>query len=411
MLKAVFRPNELVNLTEKIVIDTNSAYSDFPNLNQDDAAEEVEAVEEYTGPTASELRHEAEMFLIQWEEEKERMIVNAKMEAESIIQEAQKAASAEVKRQTDEAQALKLKAQTESERIIADANIKAVEIENEIRQTIGAEKKEAIEKGREEGRAEGFTEGKSEVDRLIRRTQVVLERAQNKRGEILSETEQEIVDLVLLITRKVIKVISNNQRNVIVSNVIEALRKVKAKGNVIIRVNLADLNLATEHKQEFIKVMEGAKTVQIAEDSTVDNGGCIIETDFGEIDARISSQLAELESKILEISPIRSSIKENLPPPVVRTANLNADLAATSAMLEASQTDNIPAAAEALSPSSALAALSAMGKKNKKETDESEERELSPAANAALTASAALAALATMGAKGRRETDKNLVIT
>jgi flagellar assembly protein FliH len=411
MLKAVFRPNELVTLTEKIVIDTHSAHSDFPNLNQDDAAEETEAIEEYTGPTADELRREAEMFQAQWEVEKERMIANTRMEADNIIQEAQKAAFAEVKRQTDEAQVIKQQAEEEAERIIADANRKATEIENEVRQTLDSEKKEAVENGRQEGREEGFAEGKDEVNRLIERTQVVLERAQEKRGEILSETEQEIIDLVLLITRKVIKVISNNQRNVIVSNVMEALRKVRAKGNVIIRVNMADLKLATEHKQDFIKVMEGAKSVQIAEDSTVDNGGCIIETDFGEIDARISSQLAELESKILEISPIRSSIKENLPPPVVRTANINADLAATSAMLESSQADDIPAAAEALSPSSALAALSAMGKKSKKETEEDEEPELSPAANAALTASAALAALATMGAKGRRETDKNLVIT
>jgi flagellar assembly protein FliH len=298
--------------------------------------------------------------------------------------------------------------------------MKAAEIENEIRQTIDGEKKEALEKGREEGREEGFSEGKAEVDRLIERTQTVLERAQDKRGEILKETEQEIIDLVLLIARKVIKVISDNQRNVIVSNVVEALRKVKAKGNVIIRVNMADLKLATEHKQEFIRLMEGAKSVQIVEDSTVDNGGCIIETDFGEIDARISSQLAELESKILEISPIRSSIKENIPPPVVRTANLNADLGATSAMMESSRSPAAndtpsPSANAALSPSAAMAALAAMGKKGKKETegDESSDSqpELSPAANAALTAYAALAALATMGQKGRRETDKNLIIT
>jgi len=56
-------------------------------------------------------------------------------------------------------------------------------------------------------------------------------------------------------------------------------------------------------------LVEGAKSIQIVEDTTVDPGGCIIETDFGEIDARISSQLSELEQKILEISPIRSKAK------------------------------------------------------------------------------------------------------
>jgi flagellar assembly protein FliH len=45
----------------------------------------------------------------------------------------------------------------------------------------------------------------------------------------------------------------------------------------------------------------------------VESGGCIIETDFGEIDARISSQLAELENKIRDITPIVA--KPKAPPP------------------------------------------------------------------------------------------------
>jgi len=337
MLKAVFRPQELVALPDKIVIDSPTSYPDLAHLAPvEEIDEDTDDVEEYKGPTADDLRREAELFKSQWEEEKEKMIASAREEAESIVQNAQDAAFEEVQRKTDEAQVIKQQAEEEAERIVADAQVKAAEIEKEIRQTLAGERKDARDKGMEEGRETGYAEGKAEVERLIERTQVVLERAQDKRGEILSETEKEIIDLVLLISRKVIKVISENQRDVIISNVVQALRKVKAKGNVIIRVNIADLKLATEHKQEFIKLMEGNKTVQIMEDSSVDSGGCIIETDFGEIDARISSQLAEMESKILEISPMRSSIKANTPVPIVRTANLNADLAASSSLLNAS---------------------------------------------------------------------------
>jgi flagellar assembly protein FliH len=406
MLRAVFRSNELVSLPDKVVIETPTSYSELSRLKHvEEEVEELGDVDVYSGPTADELRREAEMFKSHWEEEKGRMISNAKAEAENIIKDAQTAAFEEVKRQTDEAQVIKQQAEEEAERVIADANFKAADIENEVRRNLEAERKEARDKGREDGREDGFAGGKAEVDRLIERTQVVLERAQDKRGEILKETEKEIVDLVLLITRKVIKVISENQKNIIVSNVIEALRKVRAKGNVIIRVNLADLALATEHKQEFIKLMEGVKSIQIVEDSSVDNGGCIIETDFGEIDARISSQLAEMESKILEISPMKSSIKEDTPPPIVRTANLNAELMASSALMNAATN-----MASAVSPN-VPDALSALGALKAGGDSDSEENELSPAASAALTASAALAALATLGTKGRRETDKKLQIT
>jgi len=389
MLKAVFRSNELVPLGEKIIIDSPGSYSEVAHLSTiEDAVEDLGDVEEYTGPSADDMRREAEMFKAQWDEEKERMISSAKAEADSIVQTAQNAAFAEVKRQTDEAQILKQQAEDEAQKILDDAKVKASEIEAEVRRTLDDERNEAREAGRKEGKEAGYAEGKAEVDRLIERTQTVLERAQNKRGEILSDTEKEIISLVLLISRKVIKVLSENQRDIIISNVIEALRKVKAKGNVIIRVNLADLQLATEHKQDFIKLMEGAKSVQVVEDSSVDQGGCIIETDFGEIDARIASQLAELENRILEISPIQPGGKDNTPPPVIRTANLNGDLAATTAIMDAlSKTSNGGASDS---------------------SSDSGDPELSGGASAALTASAALAALATMATKGKREVDKKL---
>jgi flagellar assembly protein FliH len=74
---------------------------------------------------------------------------------------------------------------------------------------------------------------------------------------------------------------------------------------VVIRVNLADLELTSAHVSDFLKIVENVKSVTVLEDSSVDRGGCIIETDFGQIDARISSQLNEIEERILELAPIR----------------------------------------------------------------------------------------------------------
>jgi len=396
MLKAVFRPGELSTIKEKVLIDSPTSFSELAHYAPvEELEEELGSVEEYSGPTADDLRREAELFKSQWEEDKARMIANANSEAETIIQQAQQAAFAEVKRQTDEAQVLKQEAVEEAERIIAQAQTKVKELEIEIRQTLEGERKDAREQGKTEGKDEGYADGKAEVDRLIQRTQVVLERAQDKRADILKETEKEIVNLVLLIARKVIKVISENQRNIIIANVIEALRKVKAKGNILIRVNLADLQLATEHKQSFISMMEGVQSINIAEDSSVDRGGCIIETDFGEIDARIASQLAEMENRILEISPINPNDKGNTPVPVIRTASINNELAASNAIMDAlnasekdDSANNIDAQAQP--------------------EPEAEEPELSAGASAALTASAALAALATMATKGKRQVDRQI---
>ncbi|MDR3138407.1 MAG: flagellar assembly protein FliH [Treponema sp.] len=310
MAKAVFRPLEVAVVDKRIILEPPQAYPELAHLTAaEKETEEVAAVEEYQGPTAEDLRREAEAFKVQWENEREAMIRSAREEADGIIKKAEETAFREVKRKSDDAQALKQEAEEKAGRILETARQNAQEIEDTVRSALENERKDAEEQGRLAGREAGYQEGKAEVDRLVERTRLVLERAQDKRGDILAETEQQIIDLVLLIARKVIKVISENQRNVVISNVVQALRKVKGRGNIIIRVNMADIKLTTEHTKNFIQMVEGTNSIQVVEDSSVDSGGCIIETDFGEIDARISSQLAELETKILEISPIKAKAK------------------------------------------------------------------------------------------------------
>jgi len=311
MAKAVFRPEELVLIDERVVINAPTDFGSTQNepVSNEEESDTVQPVEEYTGPTAEDIRHEAEAFKIEWDIEKQAMIDAAKAEASEILQMADMAATKEKQEKTAEAQALLDHAKEEAEKLISEAKQTAEKLEADMRATLDDEKNAALNQAREDGRNEGYAEGKTEVDRLIERTHTVLERAQDKRGEILVQTEEEVIRLVLLMVRKVVKVISESQREVVVSNVIEALKKVKDRGNIIIRVNLDDVKLTTEHTKDFIKALEGVKSIQVAEDSSVDMGGCVIETDFGEIDARISSQLAELEAKILEISPIKSKPK------------------------------------------------------------------------------------------------------
>jgi len=311
MAKAVFRHGEVKISEKKVFLE---APKNFPGMTpmtgpSNGDLDELDEAEEYTGPTADDLRREAEAFKINWERERETLINSAKAEAESIIKEAETTAFQEVKRKSDQAQKNRREAEDEAERIVEEAKRTAAEIEAKAGESVENLRKENARQGFETGREEGFTEGRSEVERLIERMHTVLDRAQDKRAEILAETEQQIVDLVLLIARKVIKVISDNQRNIVVSNVVQALRKVKGHGEIVIRVNVDDLKLTSEHIKDFLKLVEGSKGMQLVEDSSVDRGGCIIETEFGEIDARISSQLAELEQKILEISPIRAKAR------------------------------------------------------------------------------------------------------
>jgi flagellar assembly protein FliH len=297
--KNVFRADEILYQSRKVFIKP-------PQVEPEESYEEIESLEEYTGPSVEDLRKEADEFKKSWEEEKARLMEAANAEAESIKKEAERAAFDEVKRKNNQAQKIRQEAEDEAKAIIEEARQKAGELEAEIQAKVDRQEKEAFAKGHAEGREEGFQEGRQEVERLVESLQKIISAAIDKRNQIIQESETQVINLVLLIAKKVIKVISENQRNVVINNVVQALRKLKSRGDVVIRVNLADVELTSQHINDFMKMVESVKSVTVLEDSSVDRGGCIIETDFGQIDARISSQLHEIEEKIVELAPIRS---------------------------------------------------------------------------------------------------------
>ena len=306
MAQTVFRPNQINKVSGEMMLKLPHSFAPV--------VKEVEVKEpEYTGPTAEDLKREAEEFKVQWEQEKAAMLADAQAEAAKIVQDAQDAAFNEVKHQSDEAAVIKNSARKDADDIIAKAHAEADRIIADAKAEQQAIIAKAESGGYEQGRQDGYEDGKKEVDRLVERIHKIIESVQAKRQEILDGTEQQIVDLVVLMTRKVVKIMSDNQKSVIMANVVQALKKVKGRGDVTLRVNLADVQLTTEHIQDFISRVEAIKGITVMEDSTVESGGCIVETDFGAIDARISSQLTELEEKIMEISPIKSVAKSDVP--------------------------------------------------------------------------------------------------
>lgn len=301
MAKQVFRPNE-IKLKDNEKKFTLPLLHDYrPHEEKPEVVEEV-----YQGPSAEDLRKEAEAFRQGWEIEKQHLLEEANAQADEIIKNAKDAAFEEVKRKTDEASVIKSDAQAQADEIIANAKSEAEKIIQDARLEEQKIKDDAKQDGFKQGHDDGYSAGESEIERLVERLRKMVEALMLRREEILKETEQQIVELVILMTRKVVKIISETQKTAIMSNVLAALKKVKSRGNVILHVNLEDLKLASANADEFIKRVENIQGITVVEDSTVEKGGCVVETDFGAIDARISSQLSELEEKIMEISPIKS---------------------------------------------------------------------------------------------------------
>ena len=299
MAKTVFRPGEAKNSEEKVML---PLYKDYSPVEEVIELEE----EEYSGPTADDLRKEAEDFKAKFELEKQQMLADSQAKADEIVKKAEDTAFAEIKRQTDSAAVIKADAENEARAIIEKAQADAAEIVAEAQAQRAKIEEGARQDGFDKGYKDGYDKGVGEVDRLVERMHKILESVMQRREEILQETESQIVELVILMARKVVKILSENQKNVVMANTMAALKKVKTRGEVTLRVNLEDVKLSSDHANEFIAHVERVEGINVLEDSSVEKGGCIVETDFGSIDARISSQLTELENKILEVSPLKT---------------------------------------------------------------------------------------------------------
>ena len=309
MAKTIFHMNEVANNANIVHIQLAKSFVEEEKKEEVAVVESSEEALPKDSPDIESTQKEIEELKAQSEKERAQMLEEAKKEADKIIKDAQVIAFDEVKKQTDEAEVKLQHARDESSRLLEEAKKEADNIILETENNKKAIESKGYNEGFSSGREEGFGEGKEEVNRLIERLHTIVEKTMDKRQEILLETEQQIVDLVLLMSRKVVKVISENQKNVVSSNVLHALKKVKGQGDVTIRVNLLDVGMTTEHIKDFLNKCESVKNITVVEDVGVDRGGCIVETDFGSIDARISSQLHELEQKIIEASPMRTQAK------------------------------------------------------------------------------------------------------
>ena len=93
MAKTVFRPGEAKNIEEKIMLPLYKDYSPIEDV-------EVQEEEEYTGPTAEDLRREAEEYKVQFEQEKLQLKADAQKEYQKL--QATNAAKAENERKRNE---------------------------------------------------------------------------------------------------------------------------------------------------------------------------------------------------------------------------------------------------------------------------------------------------------------------
>jgi len=166
---------------------------------------------------------------------------------------------------------------------------------------IDQEKKRIFDQAFQEGLAAGKKEGSKALDEDAAQILKTVNDAVAEKNKMLKMARGEVLKLAIKIAEQILKSEISLNQAVCVNIVAEAISKITDKDRVIVRVNKMDAEFVKMNRDRLLKQMGDIKNFIIQEDSRIDQGGCIIETDLGYIDATISTKLTSIEHAIQKV--------------------------------------------------------------------------------------------------------------
>ncbi|WP_157722008.1 FliH/SctL family protein [Tumebacillus avium] len=156
--------------------------------------------------------------------------------------------------------------------------------------------------GYQEGMAQGVRQAEADCAGMLMAAEEQYRSAAEERRRYLAEAEPMIVDLALSIAKKIITRESSVDRSFVVDVVSTALEEMHDGGKVEVRVHPDDHDVVQQSREQLRKAVPGQTELLIIKDHSVEAGGCVVCTAFGNIDARIDTQLEEVRKALQEVA-------------------------------------------------------------------------------------------------------------
>lgn len=171
---------------------------------------------------------------------------------------------------------------------------------------------EAAAQGRE-ARAQALEEGRGalaevleqpgeaeQVDRVRRLVQAMLRGFAQQRRELLAELRPYVVRLAVEIARRIVQRELRTDPGLIVRTTDTALEQVASASGVRVRVHPLDAELLQQTMSEMVPAPDRAAAIEVVPDGSIEQGGCVVESDRGIVDARLRTQFEEMQTSLLD---------------------------------------------------------------------------------------------------------------
>ena len=155
---------------------------------------------------------------------------------------------------------------------------------------------EARASGYAEGEKAGMEMGRQAVAPVVAQLRQTLVELEKLKKQLVAKAEAEAVTLAMAIGRKIVLQEIRTDPQVVRNTVRAALEKVVERDGIRIRVHPEDMAaVQADGEDAYRRLGDEMASVTFEADPGIDPGGCLVETRFGDIDARIDNQLQWLE--------------------------------------------------------------------------------------------------------------------
>ena len=188
-----------------------------------------------------------------------------------------------------------------AQELLAEVELKAEEILAKAKEEAKQIEQDAHDKGYQEGKQAGEEAGAAKFAEQISNLDKLMATVSGAKAEVYGESQAELFTLLLAMVEKLVyhEVSVNNL--VIGKCLNKVLNLVIDKSRVIVHLSSDDFLRIQDSVVDNPNFLGNASHVELMEDSSISDGGCLLETDFGEIDATLENSKEKLY-KIVEQS-------------------------------------------------------------------------------------------------------------
>ena len=167
--------------------------------------------------------------------------------------------------------------------------------------------KSVFDIAKKRGYNEGFNEGKNEALRLTEDSVKNILKAANSierfKNILYEDAKADVINLTLNIAQTIIKQIVFTNYDALRVIIADAINKASETINFTIYLNTLDYNAINKNPDLIKNFIAKEANIEFLPDPNILPGDVIVKTDFGEIDARITSQIEQIKKAFMKITP------------------------------------------------------------------------------------------------------------